>query len=117
MAPELFRSGWFVESLLTQLLTIFIVRTYKPFYRSRPSKLLMFSALGIGLVAIALPYSPVAHALGLVPLPLHILAAVLRICWRPSVSNVFFIVANVWLDPCRRHDPEGSALVTFQREI
>jgi Mg2+-importing ATPase len=79
MAPELFRSGWFVESLLTQLLTIFIVRTYKPFYRSRPAKLLMVSALGIGLVAIGLPYSPLAAGFGLVPLPLHILAAVLAI--------------------------------------
>ena len=79
MAPELFRSGWFVESLLTQLLTIFIVRTYKPFYRSRPAKLLMVSALGIGLVAIGLLYSPLAVGFGLVPLPLHILAAVLAI--------------------------------------
>jgi Mg2+-importing ATPase len=79
LAPELFRSGWFVESLLTQLLTIFIVRTYKPFYRSRPAKLLMISAIGIGLVAIGLPYSPVAQGFGLVPLPLAILAAVLAI--------------------------------------
>ncbi|MGV6394093.1 magnesium-translocating P-type ATPase [Pseudomonas caspiana] len=88
MAPELFRSGWFVESLLTQLLTIFIVRTYKPFYRSRPSSLLVYSALGIGLIAIGLPYSPVAHGLGLVPLPLHILAAVL------SISVAYLVAAE-----------------------
>jgi hypothetical protein len=36
------------------------VRTYKPFYQSRPAKLLLVSALGIGLLAIGLPYSPVA---------------------------------------------------------
>ncbi len=77
--PELFRSGWFVESLLTQLLTIFIVRTYKPFYRSRPANLLMISAAGIGLLAIALPYSPAAQWFGLVALPVQILMAVLLI--------------------------------------
>ncbi len=65
--------------MLTQLLTIFIVRTYKPFYRSRPAKWLMVSALGIGLLAVGLPYSRAALWFGLVPLPLHILAAVLTI--------------------------------------
>lgn len=79
MVPEVFRSGWFVESLLTQLLTIFIVRTYRPFYQSRPAKLLMISALGIGLLAIGLPYSALAPWFGLVPLPFHILAVVLTI--------------------------------------
>lgn len=79
LVPDLFRSGWFVESLLTQLLTIFIVRTYKPFYRSRPATLLLVSALGIGALTVALPYSPAASWFGLVPLPVHILAAVVTI--------------------------------------
>ncbi|PZW64697.1 Mg2+-importing ATPase [Pseudomonas sp. URMO17WK12:I6] len=86
MVPEVFRSGWFIESLLTQLLTIFIVRTYKPFYRSRPAKLLMISALGIGLLAIGLPYSPAASWFGLVPLPFHILGMVLTISLLYMVS-------------------------------
>ncbi|WP_409318268.1 magnesium-translocating P-type ATPase [Pseudomonas sp. KCJK9016] len=79
MVPEVFRSGWFVESLLTQLLTIFIVRTYKPFYRSRPATLLMVSALAVGLLAVGLPYSPMAASLGLAPLQFPILASVLAI--------------------------------------
>lgn len=93
MAPELFRSGWFVESLLTQLLTIFIVRTRKPFYRSRPSRGLIASALAIGLLAVALPYSPAASWFGLVPLPLHILAAVLTIslCYMATAEWVKLI--------------------------
>ena len=77
--PEVFRSGWFVESLLTQLLTIFIVRTYRPFYKSRPATLLLLSASTIGLLAVALPYSPLAAWFGLVPLPLPILLTVLAI--------------------------------------
>jgi len=74
-----FRSGWFVESLLTQLLTIFIVRTYRPFYQSRPATLLLLSASAIGLLAVGLPYSPIASWFGLVPLPLPILLTVLAI--------------------------------------
>jgi Mg2+-importing ATPase len=89
MVPEVFRSGWFVESLLTQLLTIFIVRTYKPFYQSRPAKLLIVSALGIGLLAIGLPYSPVAQWFGLVPLPLPILLLMLTISLVYMVSAEF----------------------------
>jgi Mg2+-importing ATPase len=89
MVPEVFRSGWFVESLLTQLLTIFIVRTYKPFYQSRPAKLLIASALGIGLLAIGLPYSPVAPWFGLVPLPLNILLLMLAISLVYMVSAEF----------------------------
>ena len=77
--PEVFRSGWFVESLLTQLLTIFIVRTYRPFYQSRPATLLLLSAAAIGLLAVGLPYSPIASWFGLVPLPLPILLTVLAI--------------------------------------
>jgi Mg2+-importing ATPase len=88
MVPEVFRSGWFVESLLTQLLTIFIVRTYKPFYQSRPAQLLIISALGIGLLAIGLPYSPIAPWLGLAPLPLHILLVVL------AISLVYMVSAE-----------------------
>ena len=89
MIPAVFRSGWFVESLLTQLLTIFIVRTYKPFYQSRPAKLLIVSALGIGLLAIGLPYSPVALWFGLVPLPFHILLLMLAISLVYMVSAEF----------------------------
>ncbi len=77
--PEVFRTGWFVESLLTQLLTIFIVRTYRPFYQSRPAPLLLGSAAAIGLLAVGLPYSPIAPWFGLVPLPLPILLTVLAI--------------------------------------
>ena len=90
MVPAVFRSGWFVESLLTQLLTIFIVRTYKPFYQSRPAKLLIVSALGIGLLAIGLPYSPVAPWFGLVPLPFHILLLMLML----AISLVYMVSAE-----------------------
>ena len=67
----LFRSGWFVESLATQSLVVFIIRTRRvPFFSSRPSRLLLTTTLAVVAVAIALPYSPVAHVLGFRSLPL-----------------------------------------------
>jgi Mg2+-importing ATPase len=76
---SLFRSGWFVESLATQALAVFVIRTRRvPFLRSRPSRPLLLVTLAAVAVAPALPYSPLAHALGFRPLPalfLGILAA------------------------------------------
>ncbi|MEV4701824.1 magnesium-translocating P-type ATPase [Actinoplanes sp. NPDC049316] len=66
-----FRSGWFVESLATQTLIIFAIRTRRtPFFRSRPSVPLLLAALGVVTVGAVLPATPVADTLGFGPLPL-----------------------------------------------
>ncbi|RPE43154.1 Mg2+-importing ATPase [Streptomyces sp. Ag109_O5-1] len=68
--PAQFRSGWFVESLATQTLVIFAIRTRRvPFFRSHPSLPLTLAALGVVLVGTVLPATPLAHALGFQPLP------------------------------------------------
>jgi Mg2+-importing ATPase len=70
-AESLFHSGWFVESLLTQTLIVHIIRTNRvPFFQSRASWPLALTTLTVMAVACALPYSPLAAYLGLVPLPL-----------------------------------------------
>ncbi|MBU4099084.1 HAD-IC family P-type ATPase, partial [Patescibacteria group bacterium] len=67
---KLFQTGWFVESLATQVLIVFVIRTVKkPFYKSKPSKWLIITSLGIVGVGIALPFSPLAASLGFVALP------------------------------------------------
>ncbi|NMC65196.1 MAG: magnesium-translocating P-type ATPase [Acidobacteria bacterium] len=67
---KLFQTGWFVESLLTQTLVVHIIRTRKiPFIQSRPSSQLLLTTLAIMLFGAWLPYSGLAPALGLVPLP------------------------------------------------
>jgi Mg2+-importing ATPase len=69
-APEaLFHTGWFVESLATQTLVIFVIRTASSPFRSRPSVPLLVTALGIVALGLALPFLPGASWLGLVPLP------------------------------------------------
>jgi len=66
----LFRSGWFVESLATQSLVIFAIRTRRvPFFRSRASKPLTITTLIAVAVGAYLPYSPLAHILGFRSLP------------------------------------------------
>ncbi|MBI3861898.1 MAG: cation transporting ATPase C-terminal domain-containing protein, partial [Planctomycetia bacterium] len=66
----LFQTGWFVESLLTQTLIIHVIRTNRiPFLQSRASWPLTVTTALIMLVGAWLPYSPVAPALGFVPLP------------------------------------------------
>jgi len=71
----LFRSAWFVESLATQSLVVFVIRTRRvPFFSSRPSRPLLGATLAVVAVGIAIPYSPLAHVLGFRPLPLLFLA-------------------------------------------
>lgn len=69
--PALFHTGWFVESLLSQTLIIYIIRTNKiPFLQSRPSWPLTLTTLGVVAVGCYLPFSFLANMLSLVPLPL-----------------------------------------------
>ena len=70
----LFHTGWFVESLGTQILVIFIIRTEHP-WQDRPHPLLVMSSLSAFGLAVALPYLPIAHWLGFVPLPPGVLCA------------------------------------------
>jgi P-type Mg2+ transporter len=74
--PKLFRSGWFVESLATQTLVIFVIRTRRvPFFKSRPSRPLLATTLSCAALGVALPYiGPLARLLGFRPLPLSFLA-------------------------------------------
>lgn len=74
--PELFRSGWFVESLATQTLVVFAIRTRKvPFFHSRPSLPLTLAALGVVAAAVVIPLTPLAGPLGFAPLPGDFFAA------------------------------------------
>ncbi len=69
-AAQLFHTGWFVESLMTQTLIIHIIRTnLLPFVQSRASWQLTWMTLAVMLVGAWLPFSPLASTLGFVPLP------------------------------------------------
>ncbi|MDQ1440680.1 MAG: P-type Mg2+ transporter [Acidimicrobiaceae bacterium] len=66
-----FRSGWFVESLATQTLVVFVIRTRRvPFIRSRPSKAMIVTPITCAVAGAVLPFTPLAHLLGFTALPL-----------------------------------------------
>jgi Mg2+-importing ATPase len=65
----LFHTGWFVESLCTQTLVLFVIRTELRPWRSRPSVALSASVLAIVAIGAVLPATPLAELLGFVPLP------------------------------------------------
>lgn len=65
----LFQTGWFVESLCTQVLVIFIIRTRGNPLKSRANPVLTVTSLTVVALALVLPYSPLNHYFGFVPLP------------------------------------------------
>ncbi|WP_414685043.1 magnesium-translocating P-type ATPase [Mycobacterium sp.] len=74
--PVEFRTGWFVESLATQTLIIFAIRTRRvPFVRSRPGGVLTVATFTVIAIGIALTISPLSHSLGFTPLPWQFFAA------------------------------------------
>lgn len=75
----LFRTGWFVESVLTQLFIVYVVRTRKHFWQSRPASLLIGLSIVVGAIAITLPYTPLAADLGFTPPPVSVLAGLTAI--------------------------------------
>lgn len=78
-SPAAFRTGWFVESLLTELAIALVVRTRRPLFRSRPGTLLWVSSLLVAILAVALPYLPVGRLFEFVPLPLPLMATLIAI--------------------------------------
>ena len=90
--PALFRTGWFVESLLTELVIALVVRTRRPFFRSRPGRLLLVSTAVLIPVAFAIPYVPYAEVFGFVPLPAGLLATLAGI-------TALYVIAAELLKP------------------
>ncbi|HYA27388.1 MAG TPA: magnesium-translocating P-type ATPase [Acidobacteriota bacterium] len=68
-SEQLFHTGWFVESLATQTLVIFVIRTAGNPLRSRPSLALSVTTSVVVLASVALPYAPLGGVLGFTPLP------------------------------------------------
>ncbi len=66
---QLFHTGWFVESLATQTLVVFVIRTAGNPFKSRPSAALTLTVFAVVVFAVILPFTPLAGVLGFTPLP------------------------------------------------
>jgi Mg2+-importing ATPase len=89
VSAEAFRTAWFAESLLTELLVLLVLRTRRPFWKSRPHAALLGSTLAVAALIFALPLSPLRAVLGFVELPEVIWLSVVSI----AVSYVLTIEA------------------------
>ncbi|MDR3716449.1 MAG: magnesium-translocating P-type ATPase [Puia sp.] len=67
--PAAFRTGWFIESVVSASLIVLVVRTSQPFYKNRPGKYLLISTVAIVLITLVLPLTPLAGLLGFSRLP------------------------------------------------
>ncbi len=86
---DLFRTAWFVESLLTELLVALVVRTRRPFYRSRPGTVLLWSTVLLVPLSFAIPFLPYAGVLGFVPLPAPVVVALV------VISGIYMAAAEL----------------------
>jgi Mg2+-importing ATPase len=72
-----FRTGWFIESLLTELVILLVIRTRHVFWRSHPGKYLVLSSLALIVITLVMPYLPFMTVFGFVPLPAPLMAAMI----------------------------------------
>ncbi len=101
-----FHTAWFVESMLTQLVVVAVMRTRRAFYASKPSALLVALSTVVAAIAIALPFTPVATHLGFVPLPPALLASI------AGIVLAYVVAAEVlkhWLNRRGDRTPAPSA--------
>ena len=68
-----FRTGWFVESVVSASLIVLVIRSRKPFFTSRPGKYLLIATLLVVVITLLLPTSPIAGLLDFQPLPFSFL--------------------------------------------
>jgi Mg2+-importing ATPase len=78
-SPAVFRTGWFVESLMTELFITLVLRTRRSIFKSKPGFYLWFSTVLVAGVAVAIPYLPFGSLLGFTPLPPLLLLLLLAI--------------------------------------
>ncbi len=79
-APQaLFQSGWFILSILTELMVLLVMRTQKPFFKSNPAPILLYSTIGVGFITMALPYLPLHNIISIYPIPPLVLLTLLGI--------------------------------------
>jgi Mg2+-importing ATPase len=67
--PKLFQTGWFIESIATQALVIFVIRTRNEPWKSRPSRALVWSTVSVVAIAVLIPFTKLGAAFGFVRLP------------------------------------------------
>ena len=93
--PEQFRTGWFMESVASAAIIVLVIRSRRPFYKSRPGNQLLIATLAVAIAALILPFTPLGRIFGLVTLPTSFLLIlglimILYIFTSEVVKKVFY---------------------------
>ena len=76
---EQFRTGWFLESVLSEIFVLLVIRTQRPFFRSPVGRALLVTSIAIAVASISLPYLPIGGSFGLVPVSGPVLLVLLGV--------------------------------------
>lgn len=85
--PEHFRSGWFMFTILTEFVVLWVLRSKKVFYKSKPGKLLLYTTLLMFVLGLAIPYTLLGSILELPTLPLQTILILLIVIVFYGVGN------------------------------
>jgi len=97
--PDQFRTGWFMESVISASVIVLVIRSRRPFFKSRPGGYLLVATIAIVLVTLIFPFTPVGRIFGLTPLPGSFLAmmgliVLLYVLMAEVVKRIFYQKAN-----------------------
>ena len=95
-----FRTGWFMESVISASMIVLVIRSRKPFFKSKPGKYLLLTTLLIAVVTIILPFTPLGTLLGFIPLSfttylLLSLIVILYIFAAEITKTIFYRVVKI----------------------
>jgi Mg2+-importing ATPase len=90
-----FRTGWFLESVISASMIVLVIRSRKPFFRSRPGKYLLIATLSIAVITLVFPFTPLGNIFGFSPLALStylllLLIVVLYILAAEITKRIFY---------------------------
>lgn len=101
LAVAEFQTAWFIESIVTQTLVIFVIRTARPAWSSLPDRVLIITSLGGLAVALGFALAPLGHVVGFVALPWPVLASIMGI-------GVVYLIAAELVKPVALRMPRAG---------
>jgi Mg2+-importing ATPase len=112
-----FRTGWFVESLATQTLVVFLIRTRRvPFFKSRPSLPMIVLPILMATIGAVLPFTPLAHLLGFTTLPLAFFLILIGMVFA-YLALIEFVKGRFYASQDRPHPARLSPQARHRRHL
>ena len=95
---QFFQTGWMLESVISAMVVMLIVRTKRPVIKSKPSNKLLLAIVLVAIALIAIIYSPINTYLGLIALPVHALLSML------AISLIYALTAEILKKQFYKHN-------------